>query len=205
MHPRDETPISAPTLRRTTAASSALNPAPTAPDAAARLSLLYDVHNSACYALARHILRDVHLAEDVIQEVFCAVWSGAATYDPSRGTTRTWLLGLTHHKAVDAVRRHQRHAGRAAAVAALDTVAAETDVEQDAWRAVRGGHVLAALSTLSEVQREVLVLAYFGAYTQIEIAELTGIPLGTVKTRTLTALRRLRGHLDLVALEGAEP
>jgi RNA polymerase sigma factor (sigma-70 family) len=145
-------------------------------------------------------VRDTHLAEDVVQEVFGAVWAGAASYDPRRGTTRTWLLGLTHHKAVDAVRRHHRHAGRVAAITSLDSVAAQTDVEQDVWRATRGRHVLAALAVLTKVQREVLVLAYFGAYTQIEIAELTGIPLGTVKTRTLAALRRLRAHLDLAAL-----
>lgn len=177
----------------------------TSREPAAHIPELYDAHGPACYFLARNILRDVHLAQDVVQEVFTAAWSGAATYDPTRGSVRTWLLALTHHKAVDAVRRHQRHAGRAVTAEALDGVAADVDVEQDVWRSIRRMHVLDALRALNDGQREVLVLAYFGAHTQAEIAAITGIALGTVKTRTLAALRRLRGSLDSAAIGQTEP
>jgi RNA polymerase sigma factor (sigma-70 family) len=128
------------------------------------------------------------------------VWSGAATYQSSRGSMRTWLLGLTHHKAVDAVRRHQRHAGREVTAEALDAIAADVDVERDAWRAMRRNHVVIALRSLTDVQREVLVLAYFGAHTQAEISAMTGTALGTVKTRTVAALRRMRDSLDAAEL-----
>jgi RNA polymerase sigma factor (sigma-70 family) len=198
-------PISVPIVLGNSSTSSDQCPTLQGNDEAARVSQLYDTYGSACYGLARQIVRDVHLAEDVVQEVFTAAWSGAATYDPDRGSVRAWVLGLTHHKSVDAVRRHQRHAGRAAGVGALDVIANEVDVEQDVWRAVRRTHVLTALRALSDVQREVLVLAYFGAHTQAEISAITGIALGTVKTRTVAALNRLRVNLDRAAIGLTEP
>lgn len=160
---------------------------------AAALEQLYDRHGAASYGLARRIVADDQLAHDVVQEVFLAIWRGAATYDGSRGSLSTWLFALTHHKAVDAVRRAQRHSGRRAPEEALltepDTAPA---VEEQAIDAVNAHRVRNALGELPEAQRQALELAYFGGYSQSEIAHLTGTPLGTVKTRTLAALRRLR-------------
>jgi RNA polymerase sigma factor (sigma-70 family) len=159
----------------------------------AALEQLYDRHGSACYGLARRIVADEQLAHDVVQEVFLAIWKGSATYDGARGSLTTWLFALTHHKSVDAVRRSQRHSGRRAPEEALET---ETDlspgVEEQAIDLVRGDKVRAAVASLPAPQKEALLLAYFGGYTQSEIAAMTNTPLGTVKTRTLAALRRLR-------------
>jgi RNA polymerase sigma factor (sigma-70 family) len=163
----------------------------------AALEELYDRHGGAVYGLARRVVADDQLAHDVVQEVFLAIWRGAATYDGSRGSLSTWLFALTHHKAVDAVRRSQRHSGRRAPEEALTIEAdAAPAVDEQAIAAVRGGEVRAALAALPEPQRRALTLAYFGGYSQSEIAHLTGTPLGTVKTRTLAALRRLRAVLD---------
>ena len=163
----------------------------------AALEELYDRHGGACYGLARRVVTDEQLAQDVVQEVFLAIWRGAATYDGSRGTLSTWLYGLTHHKSVDAVRRAQRHSGRRASEDALATEADPSPgVDEQALASVRRDQVRAALADLPEPQRRALMLAYFGGYSQSEIAAMTGIPLGTVKTRTLAALRRLRSVLD---------
>ena len=170
---------------------------------AGALEELYDRHGGACYGLARRVVTDEQLAQDVVQEVFLAIWRGAATYDGSRGTLSTWLYALTHHKSVDAVRRAQRHSGRRASEDALIT---EPDpspgVDEQALASVRREQVHAALADLPEPQRRALMLAYFGGYSQSEIAALTGIPLGTVKTRTLAALRRLRSVLDDAQVHG---
>src|SRR5450432_1200567 len=163
----------------------------------AALEELYDRHGGAVYGLARRVVADEQLAHDVVQEVFLAIWRGAATYDGSRGSLSTWLFALTHHKSVDAVRRSQRHSGRRASEDALNTEPDPTPaVEEQAMASVRRDQVRAALAELPEPQRQALMLAYFGGYSQSEIAQLTGIPLGTVKTRTLAALRRLRSALD---------
>lgn len=164
---------------------------------AGALEELYDRHSSASYGLARRVVGDEQLAQDVVQEVFLAIWRGAAKYDGSRGSLSTWLFALTHHKAVDAVRRSQRHSGRRAPEEALTTEADPAPaVDDQAVASVRRDQVRAALADLPEPQRKALMLAYFGGLSQSEIAQLTGIPLGTVKTRTLAALRRLRAVLD---------
>lgn len=163
----------------------------------AAIEELYDRHANASYGLARRVVVDDQLAQDVVQEVFLAIWRGAASYDGSRGSLSTWLFALTHHKSVDAVRRSQRHSGRRAPEEALNTEAdSSPGVDEQALASVRRDQVRAALSDLPEPQREALLLAYFGGYSQSEIAQLTGTPLGTVKTRTLAALRRLRSLLD---------
>jgi RNA polymerase sigma factor (sigma-70 family) len=172
----------------------------------AALEELYDRHGGACYGLARRVVTDEQLAQDVVQEVFLAIWRGAATYDGSRGTLSTWLYALTHHKSVDAVRRAQRHSGRRASEDALLTEADPAPaVDDQALASVRRDQVRAALADLPEPQRRALMLAYFGGYSQSEIAAMTGIPLGTVKTRTLAALRRLRSVLDEANVHSSLP
>ena len=157
------------------------------------LAAIYDRYGRPCWSLAKRILRDDELAKEVVQEVFLALWRNPGAYDPVRGSFATWLLSLTHHKAVDLVRREDGHKRRAAAVAIdLDETVTIDDAVNDGVRATR---VRRALAALPEAQREVLVLAYFGGYTQPEIAARTGAPLGTVKTRTLLGMRRLRTAL----------
>jgi len=161
----------------------------------AALELLYQRYGGACFALARRILDDTQLAEDVVQQVFLAMWQGSG-YDPTRGAVSTWLLSVTHHKAVDAVRREGNRRKRLASEQALMEVAAVgPGPDDETWQRLRATRTREALRLLPAEQREVLLLAYFGGYTQREIADMTGLPLGTVKSRTLAAMRRLREHL----------
>jgi RNA polymerase sigma-70 factor (ECF subfamily) len=149
-------------------------------------------------ALARRIVRDAALAEEVVQEAFLAVWLTGARFDERRGSVRAWLLGLVHHRAVDAVRREETQRRRIEESAATDVVVVEdpaADVAErvdapDERRAVRE-----ALAGLPPDQREVLELMYFGGLSQSKIAERLSLPLGTVKSRTLFGMRRLRTAL----------
>ncbi|MGK5111961.1 MULTISPECIES: sigma-70 family RNA polymerase sigma factor [unclassified Geodermatophilus] len=166
----------------------------------AALEELYLRYSRPAFALARRILADDALAEDVLQEVFLGVWRDPAAYDHDRGSLSSWLMGLVHHEAVDAVRReeaHRRRLGRA------DDPAGEPasggDVEEDVWGRIVAARVRAALGALPDAQREALTLAYYGGYTQREVAALTRAPLGTVKTRMLAGMRRLREDLGTVA------
>ncbi len=160
------------------------------------LEALYSRYGRACFALARRILDDNHLAEDVVQQVFTALWKGSG-YDVRRGAVSTWLMSVTHHKAIDVLRREAPRRMRLAPEQALMEVAvAGPGPDDEAWLRLRAERTREALRTLPVEQREVLLLAYYGGYTQTEIADLTGLPLGTVKSRTLTALRRLRTVLE---------
>ena len=171
------------------------------PDA---LGVLYQRHGTACYRMAVRITANQALAEDAVQEAFTGLWRAPAAYSREQGTLRGWLLGLAHHKAVDMVRREtaqQRRQHAQAAVQALDP-SAGTAPAATVWAGIRAAEVRAALAELPEPQRHALALAYFGGYTQREIAQLTGVPLGTVKTRMFAAMRRLQVRLATVAGPG---
>jgi RNA polymerase sigma factor (sigma-70 family) len=171
------------------------------PDA---LSVLYQRHGTACYRMALRITANQALAEDAVQEAFTGLWRDPAAYSAEQGSVRSWLLGLTHHKAVDMVRREtaqQRRQNAQAAQQALEPPE-DTDPAAAAWSGIRAAEVRAALAELPEPQRHALALAYFGGYTQREIAQLTGVPLGTVKTRMFAAMRRLQVRLATVASPG---
>jgi RNA polymerase sigma factor (sigma-70 family) len=162
------------------------------------LEEFYDRFARRAYSLARRVCVDETLAEDVVQEVFLLVWRNPERYDAARGSVAAWLMTMVHHRSVDAVRREatrRRHTvppgeegdewlppGPGADEAALDAVVA--------------GHVREALGALPREQREALTLAYFGGFTQREVASISGIPLGTVKSRMFTAVRTLRGLLE---------
>lgn len=161
------------------------------------LEALYGRYGRACFSLARRILTDEQFAQDVVQEVFLTLWRDASRFDASRGGFSTWLLSMTHHKAVDAVRREESLRKRRMTAEILESREDDSPVVHDeVWSLLRRERVREALKTLSEAQKEALTLAYFGGYTQREIAGLTGTPLGTVKTRMLAGMRRLRETLD---------
>jgi RNA polymerase sigma-70 factor (ECF subfamily) len=173
------------------------------PDA---LAVLYQRHGSACYRMARRITASEALAEDAVQEAFTGFWRDPAAYTAGQGSVRGWLLGLVHHKAVDLVRREtaqQRRQDAHAVRQALDPPAA-ADPAAEAWAGIRAERVRAALAELPEPQRHALALAYFGGYTQREIAQLTGVPLGTVKTRMFAAMHRLQQRLAAMGSPGEE-
>ena len=159
---------------------------------------LYRRYSSAAYGLALRVTAQDTIAQEVVQDAFLALWRAPEAYDPSRGAFRSFFLSLVHHRAVDAVRREQRLRNRTERASNLEPVRGEDvaeDVVEGAYLAVRRKEVRSALGTLPPEQRQVLELAYFGGYTQVRIAEELGIPLGTVKTRTLAAMRKLRRAL----------
>lgn len=170
----------------------------------AALEAVYNRYGGACYRLARRIVGDSQLAEDVVQQVFLTLWQGTG-YNPTRGAVSTWLLSITHHKSVDLIRRDKRHRQRLGAdEELLEVAAAGPGPDEQAWSLLRAERTRSALQDLPAEQREVLLLAYYGGYTQTEIADLTGTPLGTVKSRTFQAMKRLRVQLAGItnSLEG---
>ena len=174
----------------------------------AALEALYARYGRSCFGLARRILVDEQLAQDVVQEVFLTVWRDAGRFDPTKGRFSTWLLSMTHHKAVDSVRREETLRKRRTGADLLETQESDAPkVDEQVWSTLRQERVREVLQTLPEPQREALALAYFGGYTQREIAGLTATPLGTVKTRMLAGMRRMKESLDGLsnAAGGAEP
>ncbi|MBC7558201.1 MAG: sigma-70 family RNA polymerase sigma factor [Dermatophilaceae bacterium] len=154
------------------------------------LEALFASYGAACHALARTVLRDVDFAQDVVQEAFLEHWRNAS-FDATRSTHRSWLLMLTHRKAVDRVRYEQRRKSLSleAAPELVSTLRGPDDL---ALAAVLAPRVRAALVSLPRVQREVLALAFWGGCTQREVAEITRAPLGTVKTRMRNGMISLR-------------
>jgi RNA polymerase sigma factor (sigma-70 family) len=164
------------------------------------LEELYDRYARPAYSLARRVTGDPTFAEEVVQEVFLAVWRQPERFKADRGGFASWLLAAVHHKAVDAVRREEAVRRRALALQAvegLDASDAPANRPEDAVEErMRGERVRRALRELPENQREAMTLAYYGGYTQREIASLTSTPLGTVKTRMHRAMHNLRAALD---------
>ncbi len=159
---------------------------------------LHGRYQRRCVSVARRVLARQEGVADVVQSVFLEVWRGAAPFDSSLGSVGTWLLAVTHHRAVDYVRHEQAQRRRAEVASALPQwTAAELDPEACFLRTAEQRQVAQALADLQPRQREVLVLAYYGGHTQRQIAALLETPLGTVKSRARDGLRHLRSHLDL--------
>jgi RNA polymerase sigma factor (sigma-70 family) len=154
------------------------------------LAELYDRFGRVAYGVALRILRDEKLAEDAVQEGFLAAWRNADRFMPERAKASTWLLTLVHRRAVDLVRREDRR--RAESLPDDADYAASDSAEDDAWLRFERERVQDALRKLPDQQREALELAYYGGFTQSELAERLGQPVGTIKSRMFTGLARLR-------------
>ena len=156
---------------------------------------LYDRFSGQMYGLAMRITQDATLAQDVVQEAFVGIWRNAARFDATRASARTWIMSIAHNRAIDAIRR--RRPAQELPDPELPPPAALTS--PDIWGEVAGrmdaDSVRAAVMTLSPVQREAIALAYFGGLTQQEIADKTGAPLGTVKSRVRLGLMALKDQL----------
>jgi RNA polymerase sigma factor (sigma-70 family) len=156
---------------------------------------LYDLFGSAAYGVALRITSDQALAQDIVQDAFISVWRNAAGFDPARGSVRTWLLAIVHHRAVDEVRRRREIEG----LPNPDDDPPPPLTQPDVWGEVAGRldatTLREAFAGLPEPQRETLRLAYYEGLTQEEIASRTGTPLGTVKSRTRLGLLGLRRRL----------
>jgi RNA polymerase sigma-70 factor, ECF subfamily len=158
--------------------------------------VLYDRHGTAAYSLAYRMVGSRGLAEDVAQEAFLSIWRSGARYDRSRGSVRTWILGIVHHRAIDALRRATVHDRRRAEdETASERLAAAERTEVEAARREETVTVRAAIDTLPADQRQVIELAYFGGFTHTEIAGMLELPVGTVKGRMRLGLEKLRGAL----------
>jgi RNA polymerase sigma-70 factor, ECF subfamily len=158
------------------------------------LAALYDRFGRVAYGLALRILRDRSLAEDAVQEAFMTVWRTADRFIAERSKASTWVLTFVHRRAVDLVRREQRR--RAEPLETAPEVVGENATDEEAWLRLRRERVQEALGALPDPQREAIELAYFGGFTQSELAERLGQPLGTIKSRMFTGLARLRELLE---------
>jgi RNA polymerase sigma-70 factor (ECF subfamily) len=162
------------------------------------LAELYDRYGRPAYGLALRVLRDEALAEDAVQEALLGVWRTASRFVPERGTASTWILTLVHRRAVDLVRREQRR--RTDPLESADDPGAGS-VDDEAWLRLQRERVQHALRQLPDQQREALELAYYGGFTQSELAERLGLPLGTIKSRVFAGLARLRELLGEPGME----
>jgi RNA polymerase sigma-70 factor (ECF subfamily) len=159
------------------------------------LDRLYERYGAMAFSIAYRITGDRTAAEDVVQEAFLGAWRNAARYVDARGSVRTWLLAIVHHRAIDAIRRRRPTTELPEPESSLPAALTLPDTWAEVSERLDRDAVLAALSSISEVQREAIELAYFGGLTQTEIAERTGVPLGTVKGRMRLGLQGLRAAM----------
>jgi len=156
---------------------------------------LYDRYRTMAYSIALRITTDPSLAEDVVQDAFLGVWRNASRYVEGRGSVKTWVLSIVHHRAVDAVRRRRPTTG----LPEREDTPPPALTLPDLWQEVAGNldreEIAGAMARLTDVQREAIELAYWAGLTQPEIAERTGAPLGTVKSRVRLGLLALRRSL----------
>ena len=159
--------------------------------------IVYDRHGSAAYSLAYRMVGNRVVAEDIVQEAFLSMWRSRSRFEPQRGSLRSWVLGIVHHRGIDALRRNTVQNRRQAGAEAEEErreAAATTEVE--VIRRQEAATVRAALDRLPPEQSRVLELAYFAGFTQSQIAELMEMPIGTVKGRMRLGLAKLRVSLS---------
>ena len=169
------------------------------PEVEAAISALYERYSRTVFGVGLKFLGDRSLAEELVQEVFLKVWRSSGTFDPSRGSFSTWLYRVTRSCALDLYRKraHKVHPvpeGESYLATARDSSAGPQEVVDESWLSWR---VSRALEVLDASHREVIELAYFRGLSQREVSERTGMPLGTVKSRTASAFERLRGELTI--------
>jgi RNA polymerase sigma-70 factor (ECF subfamily) len=157
---------------------------------------IYERHGGAAFSLAYRMCGSRTLAEDVAQEAFLSIWRSGGRYDRARGSVRTWVLGIVHNRAIDALRRTVVHERRRASDEGIEErFEARERTEIEAARREEASTIRGMLETLPDEQSRVIELAYFGGFTHSEIAEMLGAPIGTVKGRMRLGLEKLRGQL----------
>ncbi|MFL5894246.1 MAG: RNA polymerase sigma factor [Thermoleophilaceae bacterium] len=157
---------------------------------------VYDRHGAAAFSLAYRIAGNRAAAEDIVQEAFLSVWRSAVRYQPERGNLRSWLLSVVHNRAIDSLRRSVGHDRRRADAEGIEERAAARELtDAEAFRREEAKTVRSALETLPADQLRVVELAYFGGFTHSQIADMLGMPLGTVKGRMRLALDKMRDGL----------
>src|SRR5215207_7502907 len=163
----------------------------------AAFAALYDMLSPRAFGLILRVLVDRSQSEEVLQEVFLEIWQSAARFAPNKGQGRSWVLTIAHRRAVDRVRSSQASTDRDVKAGFRDIGVAHDGVAEEVELRIEGQRVSQALAALPDAQREAITLAYFGGYSQSEIAALVGAPLGTVKTRMRDGLSRLRVEMGV--------
>jgi RNA polymerase sigma-70 factor, ECF subfamily len=160
---------------------------------------LYQRVAAAVFGLVSKVVRNPAQSEEVTQEVFVELWRTAPRFDPARGTARSWIMTCAHRRAVDRVRSAESAARRDDLAGRRDQGRPYDEVIEQVESSLEREHVRRGLKALTALQREAVVLAYYGGHSHREIAELLGVPQGTVKTRLRDGLIRLRDHLGVEA------
>lgn len=159
-------------------------------------SLLYDVTASQVLGLAVHVLHDRAQAEEITQEIFLELWQQAMSFDPAKGSAKAWIFRLTRQRAIDRLRSHRASVTRDDREALLDAAKAVESVEQATLTNLDRELVRTAIERVGEPHKTAILLAYFQGLTNRELAEATGVPLGTAKTRLRDGLRKLHRELS---------
>jgi RNA polymerase sigma-70 factor (ECF subfamily) len=164
--------------------------------------VMYDRHSTAAYSLAYRICGTRAAADDVVQEAFLSLWRAGGRYDASRGSVRTWVLGIVHNRAIDALRRATVHSKRRSSDEGIEErFEAPERTDAEVARRAEAASVRGALDALPADQQKVIELAYFGGFTHTEISDMLGAPLGTVKGRMRLGLEKMRSALGEEAAE----
>jgi RNA polymerase sigma-70 factor, ECF subfamily len=159
-------------------------------------AVLYDRHSRAAYSLAYRMMGERQAAEDLVQDAFLKVWRSAGTYRAERGSVRTWVLSILHNRGIDQLRSLSSRRRTQDRVEATAPKVQPSEAFAESWRNSQREQVREALGTLPPEQLKILELAYFSGYTHVEISELLGLPLGTVKGRMRLGLKKIRDYFD---------
>jgi RNA polymerase sigma-70 factor, ECF subfamily len=160
---------------------------------------LYDQCSGRVFGLVRRLLKDAAQSEEVTQEIFLEVWQNAKRYDPSKGSATTWILTMSHRRAVDRIRSSQSTRDRDQKIGLRDLETEYDSVSESVEIRVEHERVGQALQRLTELQRQAVTLAYYGGYSHSEVAEMLKVPIGTVKTRLRDGMIRLRDELGVAS------
>jgi RNA polymerase sigma-70 factor (ECF subfamily) len=159
----------------------------------------YDQCASRVLGLVRRLLKDSAQSEEVTQEIFLEVWQNAKRYDPAKGSAITWLLTMSHRRAVDRIRSAQATRNRDTKIGLRNIETEYDSVAESVEISVENERVGQAMLRLTELQRQAVTLAYYGGYSHSEVAEMLKVPIGTVKTRLRDGLIRLRDELGVIS------
>lgn len=165
------------------------------------LAEVYRRHAGAVYALARRVMNNKDLAEEVVQEVFLRIWNAPDKFDPARGSLRSYLLSHTHGRSVDLLRSESSRKRREE-TDARRTAESGYDLEHEVYDLAIADHVKTAIDTLPVSERKAIELAYFGGHTYREVATMLDQPEGTVKSRIRSGMKRLAGELAAAGIDG---
>ncbi|HPG76799.1 MAG TPA: sigma-70 family RNA polymerase sigma factor [Rhodoglobus sp.] len=162
-------------------------------------SALYDEMAPRVLGLVTRLLRDPAQSEEVTQEIFLEIWQTSSRFDPNKGGASTWILTMTHRRAVDRVRASQASRDRDVKVGIRDLDADYDHVAESVEVRIEHERVEKAMARLTDMQRQAITLSYYGGYSNSEVAEILSVPIGTIKTRIRDGMIRLRDEMGVAS------